>query len=116
MATHIEKSKKDNTSLPIFSEEILEQLLGDENLIAQEGEQKYYVLSNKIALEKIMESIPAVASGEFSQSRRWHRTSVEVDKEEQQFWTKVADHLQAMDERLQRIESLLHVALYSGKK
>ncbi len=112
MITRIKNDKKDSTQL--ITEEKLEQLLGEENLIAQDGEQKYYILPDKIALEKLMNGIPAVASGGFSQSRRWHRTNVEVDNEQQQqLWIQIADQIQAMNERLQRIESLLHVALYA---
>jgi hypothetical protein len=108
--------KKDSISVPMITEEKLEQLLGDENLIAQDGEQKYYILPDKAALEKLMNSMPAIMSGEFSQSRRWHKTNVKVDnEEEQQLWIKIADHLQTIDERLQRMESLLHVALGSEK-
>ena len=115
MVTRIKNNKKD--SIPLITEEKLEQLLGEENLIAQDGEQKYYILPDGIALEKLMNGIPAVVSGAFSQSRRWHRTNVEVDNEQQQqLWIQIADQLQAMDERLQRMESLLHVALYAESK
>ena len=103
----VKNLKKEGTVFPTITKESLEQLLGEENLIAQEGEQKYYILPDQAALQKLMDTIPAVASGEFSQSRRWHKTNVELKDGEGQSWSKMAELLQQIEERLARIENLL---------
>jgi hypothetical protein len=116
IVTRIKNIKKDSTPFPTITEETLEHLLGKENLVAQEGEQKYYILPDQLALQKLMGSMPAVASGEFTQNRWWHKTNVEVDnKEDQQSWSQIADRLQTMEEKLQRIENLLYESSFSGE-
>jgi len=108
ITNRIKNMQPDSTFFPTISEETLEQLLGDENLAAQDGEQKYYILPDQSTLQKLMDTIPAVASGEISQNRRWHKTNVEVSDEESQSWVKVMEILQDMDKRLEKIEKLLH--------
>jgi hypothetical protein len=113
----IKNIKKDSTPFPAITEEKLEHLLGEENLVAQEGEQKYYILPDQLALQKLIGSIPAVTSGELIQNRWWHKTKVEVDsKEDQQSYAKIADRLQTIEERLQRIENLLFESSFSHEK
>ncbi len=108
ITNRVKNMQKDNTFFPTITEEKLEQLLGDENLVAQDGEQKYYLLPDQSALQKLMDTIPAVASGEISQNRRWHKTNVEISDEEQQIWAQVMEILQDMNKRLEQIEIVLH--------
>lgn len=113
----INNIKKDSTLFPTITEEKLEHLLGEENLVAQEGDQKYYILPDQLALQKLIGSIPAVASGELVQNRWWHKTKVEVDhKEDQQSCSKIVDRLQSIEDRLQRIENSLFESSFSHEK
>lgn len=113
----IKNIKKDSSPFPAITEEKLEHLLGEENLVAQEGEQKYYILPDQLALQKLIGSIPAVMSGELIQNRWWHKTKVEVDsKEDQQSYVKIVDRLQTIEERLQRVENLLFESSFSREK
>ncbi len=115
--TRINNIKKDSAPFPGITEEILEQLLGTDNLAAQEGEQKYYILPDQIALQKLMNSMQAVTSGDFTQNRWWHKTNVEVSNgEEQQSWSQIENHLQNMEERLRKIEQLLLGNSFSAEK
>ncbi len=108
ITNRVKNMQKDSTFFPTMTEEKLEQLLGDENLVAQDGEQKYYLLPDQSALQKLMDMIPAVASGEMSQNRRWHKTNVEIRDEDRQPWSNVMEVLQNIDKRLEQIEQLLH--------
>jgi hypothetical protein len=113
----IKNVKQDSALFPTITEEKLEHLLGEENLVAQEGEQKYYILPDQLALQKLMGSIPAATSGELSQNRWWHKTNVEVsNKEDQQPWSQIADRLHTIEERVQRIEKLLFEGSFSSEK
>lgn len=107
ITNRVKNMQKDSTFFPTLTEEKLGQLLGDENLVAQDGEQKYYLLPDQSALQKLMDMIPAVASGEMSQNRRWHKTNVEINDEDQP-WSHVMEVLQNIDKRLEQIELLLH--------
>lgn len=108
ITNRVKNMQKDSTFFPTITQEKLEQLLGEENLVAQDGEQKYYLLPDQSALQKLMDTIPAVASGEISQNRRWHKTNVEVSDENHQSWVNVMEILQDMNKRLEQIEILLH--------
>ncbi|GEM_PF-3199844 len=108
ITNRVKNLQKDSTFFPTITEEKLEQLLGEENLVAQDGEQKYYLLPDQNALQKLMDTIPAVASGEISQNRRWHKTNVEVSDENHQPWVHVMEILQDMNKRLEQIEIVLH--------
>ncbi|SFL68981.1 hypothetical protein [Pelosinus propionicus] len=107
ITNRVKNMQKDSTFFSTLTEEKLGQLLGDENLVAQDGEQKYYLLPDQSALQKLMDMIPAVASGEMSQNRRWHKTNVEISDEDQP-WSHVMEVLQNIDKRLEQIELLLH--------
>lgn len=115
--TSINNIKKESTPFPSITEEILEQLLGTDNLAAQEGEQKYYILPDQLALQKLMSSMPAVTSGDLTQNRWWHKTNVEVSNEEKkQSRSQIENHLQNIEERLQRIEQLLFKNSFAVEK
>lgn len=115
--TNINNIKKESTPFPVITEEILEQLLGTDNLAAQEGEQKYYILPDQLALQKLMSSMPAVTSGDLTQNRWWHKTNVEVSNEEKmQSRSQIEHHLQNIEERLRRIEQLLFEDSFTAKK
>lgn len=113
----INNIKKESTPFPAITEEILEQLLGTDNLAAQEGEQKYYILPDQLALQKLMSSMPAVISGDLTQNRWWHKTNVEVSNgEKKQSRSQIENHLQNIEERLKRIEQLLFENSFAAEK
>lgn len=107
IAKRVKNLKKESMIFPAITEETLAQLLGEENLIAQDGEQKYYRLPDQEALKKFMDTIPASISGEFSQSRRWHKTNVKIPDQEGDSANKIVETLEALEKRLARMETLL---------
>lgn len=116
-ATRIKNIKKDSTPFPVLTEEALEHLLGKDNLAAQDGEQKYYILPDQLALQELMDNIPAVTSGELNQNRWWRKTEVEVSKEENaKSWSQIEKHLNNIEERMQRIEKIVSEKAFSGEK
>lgn len=95
----------------------VEDLLGKENLVAQDGEQKYYTLENGEELDKFLRSLQCKQTGELSQTRYWNRTNIETENQEQQIPVmKLEGKLASIEERLGRIESLLQIPSVPSEK
>lgn len=78
----------------------IEELLGDEYL-AMDGEQKVYVLPEGMAAEELLSNVKGLRTGEIKQSQLWRKTDIQMGSREDK------EIIAAMDQRIQRLESLL---------
>ena len=116
MAARLGNIKKTDSPKPTMTMEILEKLLGEDNLAAQDGEQKYYILPDQAALEKLLGNLPSPIRGEFSQSQWWKHTDVQIGSEQYSLLTEMADRIQTVEERVQQIENIVKATIQTGAK
>jgi len=116
IAARLGNIKRTDSPKPRITMEMLEKLLGEENLAAQDGEQKYYILPDQVALEKLLDNLPNAVTGEFSQSQWWKQTDVKVGSEQDSLLAQMADRIQSVEERLQQIENIVKATIQTGAK
>jgi hypothetical protein len=83
-----------------------EQLLSEENLAFENGEQKVYILPDLTAVEQLRRGVTS-KSGEASKSRMWERATPVADNG-QEAVTGLASRLQVVEAKLQRLEGLIN--------
>jgi len=116
IAARLGNIKSTASPKPTMTMEMLEKLLGEENLAAQDGEQKYYILPDQDALEKLLDKLPSAITGEYSQSQWWKHTDVKVGCEQDSLLAQMTDRIQIVEERLQQIENRVLAIIQTGAK
>ncbi|MBP2628914.1 MAG: hypothetical protein H6Q68_3625 [Firmicutes bacterium] len=116
MAARLGNIKRADSIKPRITMEILEKLLGEDNLAGQDGEQKYYILPDQEALEKLLDNLPSAVTGEYSQSQWWKQTDVQVGSEQDSLLAQMAERIQSVEERLQQIENIVKATIQTSVK
>ncbi|EAX48434.1 hypothetical protein TcarDRAFT_2384 [Thermosinus carboxydivorans Nor1] len=86
------------------AKELEAQLLRDEYLAWQDGEQKIYILPPE-AGEQLLRGFPDAEPGEFTLTRVWRRTDTEAENDQNVLLQEIAARLQAMPDAASPVPS-----------